>query len=118
MLFSHSPVALTLRYLDLRSPSSLQGIVQASLTLLLLRASVVPIKGAGYDSVNDSLNDCVIDSPFYLLKGPGPFRRIYSRKHEAPCGNELCSLRLSKNVFENLFEQTVSRGPRRWSGCS
>lgn len=76
MLFSHSPVALTLRYLDLRSPSSLQGIVQASLTLLLLRASVVPIKGAGYDSVNDSLNDCVIDSPFYLLKGPGPFRRL------------------------------------------
>ena len=75
MLFSHSPIALTLRYLDLRSPSSLQGIVQASLTLLLLRASVVPIKGAGYDSVNDSLNDSVIDSPFYLLKGPGPFRR-------------------------------------------
>ena len=29
------------------------------------------------------------------------FSRIYSRKHEAPCGYELCSLRLSKNVFEN-----------------
>ena len=26
----------------------------------------------------------------------GMFSRIYSRKHEAPCGYELCSLRLSK----------------------
>ena len=39
------PVALTLRYVDLRSPSSLQGIAQTSLALLLLRASARTIKG-------------------------------------------------------------------------
>ncbi len=37
----------------------------------------------------------------------GMFSRIYSRKHEAPCGYELCSLGLSKNVFEEDMEHEV-----------
>ena len=64
MLFSHSPVALTF----LRPFGSKRAKLE--------RRYPRPIKGAGYDSLNDSLNDCVIVSPFYLLKGPGPFRRL------------------------------------------
>ena len=37
----------------------------------------------------------------------GMFSRIYSRKHEAPCGYELCSLGLSKNVFEEDMKHEV-----------